>query len=547
MEKILTSTVLWQEFDAAAENLDVNVLNVVADGDCIVKSVFFTGRKVQDGETRVFAKVCSKGERSGRPAVLLIDDYTKQIDVSELQYWAAQGFVAMAIDFVGRKEKGAHTLYPQSLDYCNADVAKGYFEFGETVRESKIYEYALNCMRAITYLQQEGNIKSISVVTVRKGATVGAIVLGADSRVTNGTVLFHSLYAEYPPYKENAKTVSDEWDGKALEARLAYEDRSQSWLTGLAPQTYAMQIKAPVYFVLSANSPKVDLADANRTFSRLNSSCKLLLLPLVMDYVPEDCMQSIIKWCKGTAATDVVSVKQHQTEEGDNFVFVKSKLPASRLSLWYSRNASDRVKNWVTAPLKKTEDGYIAELDVYAPQSNLEAFVSVAGAVNTTTPLCEVKVVRPKKVKILTRSLYVGSGDSNLVPTTRSQRWHGQHNTVSYTAGYLNIKGAKSRGIATFATNDPAIRRSENFTVSFDVCCKSQQSINLFAYTAYGTENIIYRTSVRLVGDGKWQRITAEGSSFKTKEGRQMAEDVAVQMLAFEADNEFIINNIFLV
>lgn len=547
MEKILTSAVLWQDFDPAAEYLDANVLNVCETEEFVTKSVFFTGRKVADGETRVFAKVCSKMGRNSKQAVLLIDDYKKPINQEELQYWAANGFVAMAVDFVGRREKGAYTLYPQSLDYCNADVAKGYFEIGETVKESKIYEYALNCMRAVTYLLQVENAKSVSVITVKRGVRVGAIVLGTDARVTNGTVVLHSLNAEFPPYKENAKNVNDEWDGQELEERLAYEDRCQIWTTGLAPQTYAMQIKAPVYFVLSANSSEVDLAEANKMFYRLNNDSELLLLPLAVDCVPEEYMQSIVKWCKGGAVADDVVLKQYSCENGDNFVFVKSKLSASKLTLWYTRNVTERAKNWVSAPLKKTEEGYVAELDAYSANCGMLAFVSASGAVSCTTPLCELKVTKPSKVKIPTRSLYVGTGESNLVPTSTSDAWHGKQNNVEYTTGYLNIKGAKSKGIATFAINDTAVRRNENFTVSFDICCDVEQSIKVLAVADFGGENSVYSHTVKLGGDGKWQRITVDGNNFKTGEGRQMSEDADVQMLAFNAESEFIINNIFLV
>lgn len=543
MEKVLTSTVLWQDFDAEKENLDVNVLNVVED-EYVVKSVYFTGRKVSDGESRVFAKVCNKVGKNSKQAVLLIDDYGKRIDDNELKFWAENGFLAMALDFAGRREKGAYTIYPQSLNYCNADVAKGYFQFGDTVRESKIYEYALMCMRAVTFLLKEAKAKTISVVTIKKGARVGAIVLGTDNRITNGTVVFNSLYAEYPPYK--AGKNGDEWSG-SLEARLAYEDRSQSWTTGLAPQTYAMQIKVPVYFILSANSPYVDLVSANKMFYRLNSSSRILMLPMVLDYIPDEYTQGIVKWCRGSASVDDISLKKYVDNGYDNYVILNTKLPLSKLRLWYSRNVNGRARNWVSAPLKKTEEGYVAELDVYQEESSVLAFAFATGAVNYTTPLCEIQVSKPHKVKITTRSIYVGTCESNLVPLSALDVWHGQNNTVEYTTGYLSIKGAKSTGLATFAINDPAVRRNENFTVSFDICCSVPQDLHVLAMTDFGFENVVYKSVVKLIGDGKWQRITMEESKFKMDDGRQMSEDAKVQLLAFVADGEFIINNVFLV
>ena len=168
MEKILTSTALWQDFDATAEPLDSNLLTSVEKDGLVFRSLYFTGRSVADGKTRVFAKLCSKAGKNSKKALLLIDDYTKRIDDEELAFWAKNDFLVMAIDFAGRRPKGPATLYPESLSYCNSESAMGYFEVGETVRETKIYEYALNCMRAVTYLLQAERAKSISVVTVKK-------------------------------------------------------------------------------------------------------------------------------------------------------------------------------------------------------------------------------------------------------------------------------------------------------------------------------------------------------------------------------------------
>lgn len=544
MEQVLTSTVLWQDFDPEKEPLDANILKVAEDGNFSVKSVYFTGRKVSDGQTRVFAKVCQKIDKPSRQAVLLINDYTKPICEGELKFWAENGFLAMTIDYAGHSAKGAFTLYPSSLNYCNAEAKKGYYQFGATVRESKIYEYALNSMRAVTYLLREAKAKSVSVITVKKGARVGAIVMGTDSRIANGTVVFNSLFAEFPHYKADKYAGSK--DG-SLEARLAYEDRAQCWNTGLAPQTYAMQIKVPVYFILSANSPVVDLLSANKMFYRLNSSCRILMLPSVLDYVPDEYTQSIVKWSKNGTASDDVLLKKHSEGGNDNFVRVETKLPLSRLTLWYSRNFEGNARNWSVAPLKRTVNGYIAELDVFSQESSVLAFVSVTGSVNYTTPLCELKISKPRKVKITTRSIYVGTGESNLLPLSLGDEWHGKQHAVEHTAGYLGIKGAKSSGLVTFAVNDPSVRHSEIFTVSFDICCKVHQDLKVFAVTDFGKENNKFCATVQLNGDGKWQRITVEQSRFKTDDGRQMGEDAQAQVLAFSAEKEFMVNNIFLV
>ena len=547
MEKILTSTALWQDFDATAEPLDSNLLTSVEKDGLVFRSLYFTGRSVADGKTRVFAKLCNKAGKNSKKALLLIDDYTKRIDDEELAFWAKNDFLVMAIDFAGRRPKGPATLYPESLSCCNSESAMGYFEVGETVRETKIYEYALNCMRAVTYLLQAERAKSISVVTVKKGARVGVVVLGTDARVTNGTVVFNSFYRDYPAYQGKAGK-NGKWDGSALQKRLDYEDTRQKWLSGIAPQSYAIQAKMPVYLIVSANSPYDDATNANKMFLRLNKNSKFLLLPMVMDCLPDEYVDGIVRWCKGNYADEDIALQQFPTERGDNFVKVTTSVAPSKVSVWYSRNVNGCARNWVKAPIKKTEECYVAQLDVYQQQCDLIAFALVKGTVSVSSTLCEVKVKNPSSVKIPTRILYVGKSDGHLIPFTKSDRWHSTLNQVEYCKGYLNIVGAKGKGLATFAINDPGVRRNEIFTVSFDISSNVKQKLNVYAMSNIGKSNTMFVQSVQLVGDGKWQRVTVDGVNFHmVKEGYQMSEDENVEMLAFEAESEFMINNIFLV
>ncbi len=546
MDTVLTSTVLWQDFHPEAEALDVNVLRTEEFDGIVIKTVYFTGRQVADGKTRVLAKVACKAGKSAKPAVLLVDNYKKPIDVEELKFWANNGFVAMAIDFAGRTTKGPATLYPSSLDYCNSDVAKSYFYVSNSAKNTKIYEYALNCMRAITYLLQEENAKGVSVITAKKGTAVGVIVLSVDQRISNGAVVFGSLYREFPPY-DSDEEEPDEMSEEALQKRLDYEQTRQVWTAGIAPQSYAMQIKVPVYLIASANSPYVSSEHSNKMYYRLNDNSRMLLLPLTMDYLSDEHAQCLVKWCKGTTVEENAEVLPYSDANGDNFVKVKTSLPHSKIDLWYSRNAESSCRNWVKAPLKKTEDGFIAELDVYTQTDSLVAFAFVKGQIDITTALCEVNCEHPSKVKIPTRILFACNGDGNLVSIQRGGGWHGQKHDVEYCKGYLDIFGAKGTGMATFAVNDFAVKHGDGFTVSFDVCCNVQQTLKAFVMTKFGKENVEYVQETHLIGDGMWQRITLEGSNFHSADGKQMPEDTIVEVFAVFADEEFLINNLFLV
>ena len=152
MDNVLNSHTLWEGFDPSAEQLDVVVLSQTkTDNNVVIKSVYFTGRALQNGmKSRVYAQICYKATCKSKPAVLVVSNYSHPIDIDALTDIASRGMVAMSIDLAGRREQGLHTLYPEQLDYCNEDVAHSIFEITNTPRETKLFEYALNCRRAIT-------------------------------------------------------------------------------------------------------------------------------------------------------------------------------------------------------------------------------------------------------------------------------------------------------------------------------------------------------------------------------------------------------------
>ncbi len=77
-------------------------------------------------------------------------------------------------------------------------------------------------------------------MTIGSGVYVGAIVLAVDQRLTNGAVLFRRYQPSFPD-SGDGKIDSDDDDD--LNRHLDYERKRQLWTLGLAPQTYALQIK----------------------------------------------------------------------------------------------------------------------------------------------------------------------------------------------------------------------------------------------------------------------------------------------------------------
>ena len=538
MDSVKNSQTLWENFDASSEKLDVNILKQTNEKGIVTKSVYYTGRTLQSNcKTRVFAQVCYKGKSDGKPAVLVISNYSRPICQEALVDIASRGFVAMSIDFAGRRDVGPFTLYPKELDYCNADKAPDMFQIDKTPRETKLFEYALNARRAITYLREIEAVSSVSVLTAGKGVYVGTIVLGVDSRVKNGVILFGNLSRAYP--EPNANEMDD------LESNVAYETRRQVWTLGLAPQTYVSQIKVPVYVINSSNSPYVDLTQASKMFVRVNSDSRFLVLPNTMDYLPSSYTDGVIRWLKGEQAPMKSEIKSF-VEDGDYCLRVVTAHPLNKTSLWYCTNDGN-AKHWTRAELTASDNGYVAKLHLYEKQCHVTAFAVFEGDISTSTTLFAENVTATN-VKKAANIIFSGTGNQQLIPLSTDRQWWNVDLHPKLTKGYLDILGIKGKALATFAINDKSIIKNPSFTVCFDVCSSIRQRVKVTAVCKFGEENECYSQSVEIIGNGRWERLNFDRANLHSvAEGKQISETKRVEMLVISADNEIVVNNIYLV
>lgn len=546
MENILTTQTLWENYDPTAEQLDVNVFKTYEKDGLIVKQLYFTGRSLSANQkTRVFATVCCKNTKSVKPAVLLVGDYKKPINLNDLEELAKSGFVAMAIDFAGRASKGLFTFYVEELDYCNADVAPGMFEVEKTARETKTFEYALNCRRAITYLFQEEKIKQVSLLTIGSGVYVGAIVLAVDQRLTNGAVLFGDISRPFPD-SGDGKIDSDDDDD--LNRHLDYERKRQLWTLGLAPQTYALQIKIPLYVINSANSAFVDIEKANKIFGRLNYECRFLLLPTAIDYITDKYFEGLVKWLKGAQVPMQSGLLPDTDENGEYCLKVKTSCSINKTSVWYCTNADKKAKYFRKAKLVKSGEYYVAKLDLYEKNREVEAFALFDREVAVSTPLYR-ETVTAARVKVANKNIFSGTNEQQvLIRLDSTQKSLNVDLEQKLTAGYLDIVGASGKALATFAMSDDSLCRGDEFALGFDVSSGSRQELTITAVCDFGGANIRMQQTFELIGDGKWQHITVEKDNFRrTEDGKQIMKEDIVDMLIISAEQEIIVNNIFLV
>ena len=545
--EILNSQSLWENCNPAAEPLEANVFKTVEKDGLVIKHLYFTGRSLDETrKTRVYGVVCYKNTNPVKQAVLYVGDYKEPVNLSELEQLARKGFVAMSIDFAGRSDKGMYTVYPDGLNYCNAVEAPDMFEVATTAKETKIYEYAFNCRRAITYLESLDKIKGVSLVTMGRGTFVGVIVMGVDKRLANGVVLFGALSCSYPEADE--EDTVDISDPERLKRHLEYDIRRQSWTLGLAPQTYALQIKIPVYVVNSANSNNVDIERVNKTNARMNKDCRFLTIPTAIDYVSDKYFESVARWIKGAQVPLPQTLTATTDANGEYCIRVQTSSSINKTSVWYCSNAKGKARYWRSARLVREGASYLAKLDLYDRENDIIAFCMADREVATTTPLYydHVTVKRPK---IVNKNIFSGNGMQYLIRLDPMGRALNVELEQQLAEGYLGIVGAKGRALATFSISDSTLCKNASLTLGLDICCSVKQKLTVLAVCKFGSQNAEkFSQTLQLDGTGKWQRITIERENFRrVEDGKQIAENDVIDMLVMSADEEFIVNNVFLV
>lgn len=541
--EILTTDLLWADFDPATEQLDSDMFACRTADGLLTKKLYFNGSTFPSGhKTRVYGAVCRPDDQESHKGVLVIGDYKKPVSEGDLAELAKQGFVTMSVDYAGAGVNGGlGTIYPDEQKHLYADRAQGLFYVGNSVKDNKIYEYVKNSRRAIGYLLEQEGVTEVSVVCVNKGSYIGTIVLGTDTRVARGIVVFGALYREYPLSEENATDDN-------LSRRLEEEDVARAWTMGLAPQSYVMQIHAPLYVVLSANSKHVDIVEESKMYYRVNDDSRLLILPTTADYLPQKYMSGVVGWLNGKTVGDDFGFESFVDDDGDYCVKLTTDTKIDDCSVWYCVNPSYRARYWARAKLVQDEGFCTAKLNTYQKDCDISAFCLLDGDIAVSSSLLDVKVRNAANVKLYGNVVFSGDAEQTIVPLNRGSDWWGKDIDVKLAKGYLGIVGVSGSSFATFGIADTSVKRSDVFTVSFDVCTDVRQKLTINVVCDYGVTNTVYRCVTKLIGDGKWQRVTVEAKDFhRVDDNRPMTDDDRADCLELFAETEIIVNNIMLV
>ena len=106
-EKLVSALSLWREYDLSGA-LDAELLETrtdVATG-LVYTALAYNGRTVEDGTVRIFAYFARPAGEKKCPAILLLKEAGKPLDIELMAYFVQKGYAV----FGGGYERGLHRI-----------------------------------------------------------------------------------------------------------------------------------------------------------------------------------------------------------------------------------------------------------------------------------------------------------------------------------------------------------------------------------------------------------------------------------------------------
>ncbi len=538
---ITTALELWQNWQTDTP-LDVNTISAQQIGDNSVQHLFFSGRAVEGGCSRVYGAVVTP-TKCNRHAILVVGSVHLPVDEAELSFWADKGYVAMGIDYAGNSNNCRHTIYPHSIEYANYNSSSDMYM--DDTNKGKWYEYTVGTMRAVQYLLETVADK-VSIVSYGSGARVATIALAVDKRIHNGAILFGSMQDNLEYY--DTEQVDIHSDKRELASLLEHNEQLQRWELLYSPQSYMHNIEAPIYMLASGNSLYTDVTTLSESYYRTNDNSCLMVLPDTLDYCHNGILEGVSQWIQGGSSNIEDIELSYINNDGLLTVTTSTHLPLDKLQLWYCRNGSDKGRHWNRTTLSLDDNGtYSAVVPLYQHNTKLLAVVTYFGDIAVSSPVLSVDIDSSYNLSHAVPILYRGGTPFRFVAVSAAGEWHGMSNGIEQTMGYLDIAGARGSILATFAGNDGSVAMGDSDTIAMDICCDIKQELKVMLIEDYGGRDIRYISSTPLIGDGKWQKVILESDNFRSANGQAMPRHVHADMMVFYAEDLFIINNICMI
>ncbi len=548
--KTLTPKQLWKGFDNYCSPLDVSVIGyTIVDGIAITE-YFFTAFGAEDGDVRVYAKTYAMPLARNTPVILFIDELESDDTMVQAKFYLSLGYTFVTFDFKGKcPDKNLYTRYPESLFYGNINRSGDHLNTAtHGVDNTSIFLWAKVARRVISFIEDLPTCDSSNIVSfaLNSGANILFQVAATDDRLRSIVPLYNTGFSEL------SGNISDT---SLLDTAQA--DERNRWIIGLAIPSYAKFVSCPVLYVGTSNSTRFDYLTLGGTTTALPADT----------YVAELVTFGTDKNVDYRLHKSVSTLLDNIIHDRDNFVPPSISFFATADNYMFDITADNKsgniskvelhlsygdcpsaVRNWKTEIVAIDEDGacqipvkvYDLKVRVYASvsvyyddelflSSPLTSFIPFSLAEDIKTKIHNTRIIYDKALG--SSAFFVRTSDLII-----------DNEQIVLKTGPLDILGITTDydELVSYNIGDISNKGADN-TLQFDVFSDKQLD---FAVKVTDVNLVEYLTTISLIGDDEWIKITLDISNFKSIEQKPLLSWEHVKALSFVGTKDILFNNI---
>ncbi len=550
--KILTPVSLWSDFDDSLP-LQETVISELRLDNVKVSEIYFSGRKAEEARVRIFATLFAPVGEGVHPALLLLSDPQKTVDVELARYFAKLGYVTLMVDLGGKDERANYTKYPESIAYANFDEMGTHYDRAEpTAKETCWYEWTAVARYAVSYLKSLSYVGKIGVIGIKDGGNVAITLLGTDDRLSCGTSLFgHGWHA----YRGHYKFASD--------GDIEMDDERYRYLAGVDAHAYAKFAHAPFLLLTSTNHARSDFDRTFDTLARINPDMPSYgygavgYVGILDDPSRVNLELFLARYLKDAdiCLPDPIDLKCEATD-GKMTISISAQPNAVSYEVFVAEGQlNPALRSWMPVLNKgMDEDGNaLFTAEYFSGSKELFAFARVKYENGFT--LCSEVVCRKvdgNAYAFSDRVLYSGRNGEDGMTLRRPPEddlvggvFLSENAPISVRKGPLGIRGICSEyGLKTYRPSSDRYRAEAGVGIKFDVYAPLSTVITLRAYDDYLAQKEPYVATVVVRGGELWQNFMLSTADFKKEDRRSPSSFAEIQVLSVDGEGEFLLNNL---
>ena len=553
---IVSAVALWKKFNLKTP-LGASEWGIEERGGVRISHVSYSGHAVEDGSVRIYARLLKPLSTAHAPAIVLLGDVGKPVDIELARYFVEKGYAVLMPDYSGKmtgdKEGVLRTAYPPSLQHGNYEHARGLTSMhGLTATETTWFEWTYVALFSIEFLKRCGGIGDIGIVGVRTGGDIAwQSSLSPDLKcaVPINAVGWKS-FANVAKFGDNV-------------AHNLSNDR-HAYIAAVEAQSYASSVKCPVLMLCALRDDGFDCDRAYDTFSRIGTKYGNALVysadsgPCIGPNGLIDMDLFLEKNLKGREIyiPDTLNLSIKETAEGLEICVDGDKEGILEEAGVFYAEADVKTKcayrDWqhlCKVKGNEVKDGrFQVTVKPFAGASAVftYAYAKYINGFRVMSKIVAKRLSKPNPYAVKGRMLFSGVemdcfGVADYKENSIGGIFLEREAVPKISVGYGGVKGAFSvGGIKTYKISAPTYIPDENALLKFDGYCRETVELKVTVDAVDGADEMErYSCLVEIKGGGKWKRIILKAADFKGEScGKPLACFSDGRALTFRCENE---------